>query len=106
MSVGLLITHPNDRSRNRIVPVATQEIFRDRWLPGARELDLELVALMETGFPVDGTNRSELVGELTRLRPWMLQQYGTDSYDVVRLDGLLEELKAMEFGDDLEVFVG
>jgi|SRR4051812_12746938 hypothetical protein len=106
MSVALLITHTKDQSRNRLVPVATQEIFRTRWLPGARSLNLELVELMETGFPLDTTNHTELIGELTRLRQWMLEQYGPDSYDLARLARLLDELKALQFGGDLEVFVG
>jgi hypothetical protein len=106
MSVGLLITRTNDRSRNRLVPVSTEEVFRTRWLPGARALNLELVELMQTGFPVGEANRTELVEELTRLRDWMLQHYGADTSELMRLDGLLEELTALVFGGDLEVFVG
>lgn len=74
--------------------------------PGARALGIEWVELMETGFSLEEEVRDMLVEQLIRLREWMLREYGPGSYDIERLDGLVGELKAVQFGGDLEVFVG
>ncbi|MDB4965520.1 MAG: hypothetical protein JWN44_1209 [Myxococcales bacterium] len=106
MSVALLITKEDDEAHRRLIPVATQQVFRTRWLRGARSLDLPLVASMETGCRVDVDNRNQLIDELSALRNWMQQEFGAASYDIERLDRLVDELRLVEFAPGLEVFVG
>lgn len=55
-------------------PVATQPTFIAIWLPGASELGLEWIGLMETGFDVTTENQSAVVDELVRLRGWMVDR--------------------------------
>jgi hypothetical protein len=106
MSVALLITDARNEAAKRLIPVATQEIFRSRWLPGAAQLGLEWVELMETGLDVTPENRDELLAELGQLRAWMVGALGDGSYELERLDRLVEVLKAVEFADGISVFLG
>src|SRR5207244_3712414 len=69
MSVALLIRTTSE-TRRQLVPIAPQSILRGTWLPGAQELALEWVAMMETGFDVTSDNREAVVAELERLREW------------------------------------
>jgi len=70
MSVSLLIKDTKDAVQ-RLVPVAVQAIFNSKWLPGAQELGLEWVDLMETGFDVRTKTGWTCLAELHRLRGWM-----------------------------------
>jgi hypothetical protein len=106
MSVALLLTSTRDERSRRMVPVATQATFRARWLPGATQLGLEWVPLMETGFDVTRDNRDELVAELARLRTWMLGALGGGAYELERLDRLVDELRNVQFDEGLDVFLG
>jgi hypothetical protein len=105
MSVALLVA-TGDEAERRIVPVATQELFRARWLPGAAQLGLEWIERMETGFDVTVDNRDAVVDELTRLRMWMVGALGGDSYDVERRDRLVDALRGPRFGDGRCAFLG
>jgi hypothetical protein len=103
MSVALRIRDDKDAVQ-RLVPVAPQEVFEAKWSPGAIELELEWVALMETGFDVSEENRSEVVEELGRLRGWM--NLRGEAYEIGRLDRLAAELRALRFHDGATAFVG
>ena len=82
MSVSLLIKDTKD-AEQRLAPVATQAIFKSKWIAGAQALDLEWVDLMETGFDVTSENRKEVLDELCRLREWMERR--GDTHELERL---------------------
>lgn len=103
MSVALVIRDTTD-SAQRLVPIAPQEVFRSTWLPGARELGLEWVDLMETGFDVTTENRASVLDELTRIREWM-QRRG-DVYQLERLNRLIAEVDALQFDAGATAFIG
>ena len=103
MSVSLLVKDTENAER-RLVPVATQAVFKSKWIPGAQELGLEWVDLMETGIDVTSENRNEVLKELRSLREWM-QRRG-EAYELERLDRLVAELGAIRFEDGASAFVG
>jgi hypothetical protein len=105
MSVALTITDESAEASSRQIPVATQKLFNARWLPGARQLGLGWVELMETGFDVTSENRDALVDELQRLRRWMVTQ-PSHAYDVERLDRLVAELRQLRFAPNIRAFIG
>jgi hypothetical protein len=100
MSVALLIKDTKDDAE-RLVPVATQQIFLSKWMPGAAELGLEWIDLMETGFVITAENRDEVVAELGRLRGRM-----SDPNEIERLDRLVRELSALRFDLGATAFIG
>jgi len=53
------------------VPVATAEVFRDHWLPGARALGLVWLPLFETGVKVGVDDLPAVVEELRALERWL-----------------------------------
>jgi hypothetical protein len=91
-------------TEQRPVPVATQAIFRSKWLPGAQELGLEWVDLMETGFDVTSDNRKDVLEELCRLREWMERR--GDTHELERLDRLVAEVGAIRFEAGATAFIG
>lgn len=103
MSISLLIRDTKD-AEQRLVPVATQAIFKSKWLPGAQELGLEWVDLMETGFDVTSDNREEVLNELGSLRVWMEQR--GDAHELERLDRLVAEVGAIRFDTGATAFLG
>lgn len=103
MSVSLLVKNTLN-AEQRLVPIATQAIFKSRWLPGAKELGLEWVDLMETGFDVTTDNRQEVLDELGRLREWMEQR--GDRPELGRLDQLVAEVEALRFEVGATAFIG
>jgi len=103
MSVSLLIKDTKDAVQ-RLVPVAVQAIFNSKWLPGAQELGLEWVDLMETGFDVTNENRMDVLSELRRLRGWMERR--GDTLELERLDQLVTEVEAIRFETGATAFIG
>lgn len=86
------------------MPVATQHTFIARWLPGASELGLEWVELMETGFDVTTENQSAVADELGRLREWMVGR--DEAHEIERLDRLVAELRSLCLDDGASAFLG
>jgi hypothetical protein len=103
MSVSLLIKDMQN-AEQRLVPVATEAIFKSKWLSGAKELGLEWIELMETGFDVTPENRADVLEELGRLREWMERR--GDSYELGRLERLVAELVAIRFELGATAFIG
>ena len=103
MSVALLIRDDKD-AEQRLVPVATQHVFKAKWLPGATELGLEWVDLMETGFDVTEENQRAVVDELGRLREWLNAR--SEAHEIERLDRLVAELRVLRFNDGATAFLG
>ena len=103
MSISLLIRDAQD-AEQRLVPVATEAIFKSKWLPGVQQLGLEWVDLMETGFDVTSDNCREVLNELGSLRVWM-EQHG-DTHELERLDRLVAEVGAIRFETGATAFIG
>lgn len=103
MSISLLIKDAT-KAEQRLVPVATQAIFKSKWIPGAQELGLEWIDLMETGFDVTNENRKDVLEELRRLRAWM--QPRGETCELERLDRLVAEVEAIRFDAGAIAFVG
>jgi hypothetical protein len=105
MSVVLLVTSKSNRDRRELTPVAPQEIFVSRWLPGCVALKLAWVPLFETGINVDSANAGVILEELDLLRRWMAQQTGYD-YESERISCLIAGLEDARSNPDLESFIG
>ena len=103
MSVALLVKDTAN-AEQRLVPVATEAVFKSKWILGAQELGLEWIDLMETGLDVTSENCNDVLEELRRLREWM--ELRGEIYELERLDRLVAELGAIRFEDGATVFVG
>ena len=109
MSVALSI-QPRGTSgaAPRIVPVATQEVFKRYWLPGSESLGLKWVPLFETGIPLAKEEVPDVLRELRALDDWTrLHAPETAAVIGARLERLIAELSALvESLEQVEVFIG
>jgi hypothetical protein len=111
MSVGLLIRkRGQDRAQGRYVPVATEEVFVQHWVPACRSLGLSWVPLFETGVQVAGDDIEAVLAELRVFEQWLRQAPPPGAKAISdRLQRLIQELSLVSQADDLqdfEVFIG
>ena len=86
------------------MPVAPQEVFEAKWSPGAIELGLEWVDLIETGFDVTEENQRAVIDELGRLREWLNAR--SEAHEIERLDRLVAELRVLRLHGGATAFLG
>lgn len=109
MSVALLIQpRGTDPEEARLVPIATQDVFKRHWLPACEALALRWVPMFETGIPLEPLDIPPVLTELRVLKRWA-EQEAPEISDAIgeRLDGLIAELVTLEEqAADVEVFIG
>jgi hypothetical protein len=104
MSVALLITPTSDATRRKLVPVATQDVFRVAWLAGAVALGLRWVPLFESGTTVDQKDLSNVIQELHSLLTWA---EGANELIVERVRTLIRELEGLrDSTENVDIFIG
>jgi len=92
----------------RIVPVATQDVFKRYWLPASEALGLQWVPLFETGIPLAKEDVPDVLQELRALDGW-IRQSAPETAAVIgaRLERLITELTGLaENLEQVEVFIG
>src|SRR5215471_18234767 len=104
MSVVLLLTSKSNRDYRELTPVATQQDFVSKWLPGCSALKLEWVPLFETGIVVDSADIEVMLAELQLLRQWMTRQAGYE-HESGRITRLIEGIEGARTKPDLEIFI-
>ena len=92
----------------RIVPVATQDVFKRYWLPGSEALGLQWVPLFETGIPLAQDDVPDVLRELRALDDWT-RVHAPDAAAVIgaRLERLIAELSGVVgSSEQVKVFIG
>jgi len=89
------------------VPVATEEVFRAHWLPGARALGLVWLPMFETGVKLGTGDIPAVLEELRALERW-LSANAPDSAALVkpRIARLIEVLESLPPLLDGHAFIG
>jgi hypothetical protein len=109
MSVALSIrARGTSNAAPRIVPVATQEVFKRYWLPGSEALGLQWVPLFETGIPLGKDDVPVVLRELRALEA-RIQGNAPETVAVIaeRLERLIAELSGLgESLEQVELFIG
>lgn len=109
MSVSLLITEQGDKSE-RIVPIATEEIFIRYWKPLSSALDLQWVPLFQSGFFVDHTDVPLVLAELKKVSYYLSTRHPADmpadvrEHIASRVIKLISELEHSQ--NAVEVYIG
>src|SRR3954467_381461 len=90
-----------------MVPVATEEVFREHWLPGARALGLVWVPMFETGVKVSEGDLQAVLEELRALERWLIANTPESATlvqpRIARLVDVLEHLPPLQDG---QAFIG
>jgi hypothetical protein len=107
ITISLRIKYHSPDEKDRFLPVATQADFEEFWLPACSELDLKLIPLFETGYPVIELNRETIpsvVDELNQIKNAMSRHIedGVPEWLPKRVEGLITKLKyALDNFDDV-----
>jgi hypothetical protein len=72
MSVSMLIEHENEDSR--LIPIATEQTFKDYWLPISAKLNLIWIPLFQTGLSLGKDDREDVLAELSRFETYLIQE--------------------------------
>lgn len=111
MSISLLVTERDDRNQ-RIVPIATEDIFSRYWEPLSSQLDLKWLPLFQSGFFVDRQDIPFVVSDLRRARQHFLLRQPDEAPEEVlkqittRITKLISELEELQKEDAVEVYIG
>ena len=109
MSVSLLITKQGDENE-RIVPIATENVFIRYWKPLSAALDLQWLPLFQSGFIVDPADMPLVLAELEKVRCYLLTQQPSDmptdvrEHVTSRVAKLISELEHSQNAS--EVYIG
>lgn len=91
MSVSLIISNPiNDKERNFNLPISTERVFRDHWMPIIIELDLKWVRCFQSGIELEKEDIVLVLKDLEKMHHWI-----TTYKDNERGEQMIERLKSL-----------
>lgn len=108
MSISL--TFKSNKSADDLdgVPIATNKVFKEFWLPGCAALNLQWIPQFLEGLDLESEAIPDIVEELSRLRSWMIQNHSGKNRDslVDRLDRLSNKLKEISGVPKFAAWIG
>ncbi len=111
MSVGLIICNPiNDEESNYNVPIATEKVFQNFWMPIIENLDLRWVRCFQSGIEIEREDLEFVLKDLKAMQKWiniyMNSERGTQMIE--RLEILSKELIDIfnSSRSDVKVYIG
>lgn len=91
MSVSLMISNPiNDREKYFNLPISTEGVFQDHWMPIITELDLEWIRCFQSGIELDKEDIELVLAELEKMHNWIVTYKDNE-----RGEQMLERLKSL-----------
>ena len=110
MSVALFLKYGTPGREERLVPIATQQLFDKYWLPVSEEIGLQWIPIFRSGLPLNMEDIPFVTDELVRLREYMLQ-VATIPLEVrehakERIDRLADELQTAQKDTDVHLYIG
>lgn len=109
MSVGVVILEPqNEYERNFFIPVASESVFYEYWVPAIKALDLQWIKLFGTGVDVEEEDVPSIIYELNQLREWVITHLGQEQGLIIseRVDQLQKKLPQAFQRKNAIVFIG
>lgn len=91
----------------RLVPIATQDVFRRYWLPASQALSLVWVPLFETGLPLPSEDCPDVLAELRRLKAW-IEAHQPEAAEIIlaRVEHLISELELRCADPRVRLYIG
>jgi hypothetical protein len=108
MSVAVIIDDPvTDDQRLVSIPVASEQVFNELWIPASQELGLEFVPLFLGGVVIGKEELDDVLLELSKLKAWTMDQVQTEEINQMRsrIDRLIDELPKI-VSSQTRVFIG
>ena len=103
MSVVLLVEYTTGHTRS--VPVATESVFQNSWLPVCKSLNLSWVQLFQSGLPLMKDDLPLVLTELVRFETWV-RSNTSDTELADRALSLSKALSDVDFSTVTSVYIG
>ncbi len=111
MSVSLIISNPvNRREENFNVPISTEKVFQEYWMPIIDELDLKWARCFQSGIEIEKEDLEFVLKDLIDIQEWLVKnmnnERGTQMTD--RLQNLCQELIGVfnNSRSDIKAYIG
>ena len=111
MSVSLIISNPvNEQESSFIVPIATEKVFQDYWLPVIEELDLNWLRCFQSGMEIEKEELEFVLKDLVQMQKGIKRYMNSERGIQIneRLKNLCKELVDVFNGSrsDVKVYIG
>jgi len=111
MSVCLIISNPNNVVEEKYnIPISTEKVFQEYWMPIIEKLDLKWARCFESGIEIEKEDLEPVLRDLEEIKSWIDTHMKTERGDQIieRIDNLCEQLSSI-FNDvraDVKVYIG
>lgn len=111
MSVSLIISNSINKEESDFnVPISTEQVFQEFWMPIIETLDLQWAKCFQSGIEIEKENFEPMLKELTAIKIWIGKNMNNKrgKQIIARLDNLSKELIALleNTRGDLKVYIG
>lgn len=107
MSIALFGVKINGDADNTYIPIATEDAFRNVWLPVSRQYGLKWINAFQGGHSFTREDIRDILGDLRQLKEIVGQEEGEEQV-LSRVNSLIEFLKQLEAreGEEIEFSIG
>lgn len=105
MSVAIVVSFKSPDRAPLYVPVATEALFSNAWLPAAERLGLSWVPRFELGADVPPADLPAVRAEIARVRAALAHRRDAPSL-LPRVDSILDALADIDPAEVATIFIG
>ncbi len=109
MSVGAMISNSRNEEEEKVyIPIASESIFKQIWLPIIKKLNLKWIACFQSGIEIEKQDSSEVINELELMLEWINKNLNDSETDTVkiRIGNLIKNLNELFTIDDRIIYIG
>ena len=111
MSVCLMVSNPISKEEDEFyVPIATEQVFQEFWMPIVEMLDLQWVKCFQSGIEVEKEDFRSILKELEEIKLWIGKNMNNEmgKQMIKRLDNLSKELTLLleNARESVKVYIG
>lgn len=111
VSVSLIISNPvNEEENNFNVPISTERVFQDFWMPIIEELDLKWARCFQSGIEIEKEDLDFVLKDLAEMQTWIIINMDNERgvQMVGRIKNLCQGLECVfkEGRNDIKVYIG
>lgn len=111
MSVSLIVSNPiNKEESDYNVPISTEQVFKEFWMPVIETLDLQWAKCFQSGIEIEKEDFESILKELEEIKIWIGENMNNErgKQIIERLNNLCKELFVLleNSRGDLKIYIG
>lgn len=111
MSVSLIISSPQNKDEEAFyIPLSSERVFRDCWMPIIEALDLKWARCFQSGIEIEYEDLIPVIDDLKSILTWINnhEDYEQREQMIERINSLCTGLKEIfnEKGSKIKVYIG